>query len=217
MKTALLLAVFLALTAPLLAQDPPMDPGMSCPMGGMGMGGMMGGGGMGMGGGMQGMCPMCGMMGMGGMLPGGMYLMRAQMLGLTDDQIAKIQSTQTDFRRTQIKTQSEIQLAQLDLQQELMKDKPDSAKIEQLIKRINGLQAEVQIAAMKASLAVRNVLTPAQRRMCKSMMMKMMMPQQQGGMQMPGGMQPMGPGGMAPGGMQPMGPSGGSPAPPMAH
>ena len=228
MKVVALLVVLFVLTLPALAQDqpspnPPMNPGMSCPMGGMGQG-MMGGGmgmgqgmGQGMGGmhGMQCMCPMCGMMGMGGTLPGQMFIMRAQMLGLTDDQINKIQGIQTDFRRQQIKTGSDIQLAQIDLQQEMMKDSPDMAKVEPTIKRINGLQAELQIAGVKASLASKNVLTPQQRQMCMPMMRNMMMPGMQGGMQpmAPGGQMPMGP----MGGMQPMGPPGGAPTSPMAH
>jgi Spy/CpxP family protein refolding chaperone len=174
---------------------------------GMGMRGMMGKG-MGMGGGqgMQGMCPMCSMMGMSDMLPGGMCLLRAGGLGLTDDQTSKIQNIHTDFRREQIKTGSEIQLAQLDLQQELMKDNPDTSKVGTIIKRINGLQAEVQIAAMKSWIAARNVLTPEQRQKCKSMMM---------GRPMTGGMMPMMPQGG--GGMQPMAPGAGGQMPPMQH
>ena len=202
MRLSLLLAVFFVLAVPLLAQDapnPPMTPGMACPMPGMG-GGM--GQGMGMGGpmghGMQCMCPMCGMMGMGGMLPGQMLLMHADMLKLTDDQIQKIRNIQPDFRRQQVRTGADIQLDQIDLQQELMKDGPDAAKAERLIRHINQLQADQQVAAMKASIAAKNVLTPEQRQMCSSMMkMKMMGPQ------MPGGMQPMGP----PGGTPPMPPA----------
>ena len=238
MRIALLLAVLLVVSLPAFSQNSgdPNPPMMSGPMGGQGMGmgggmmgggqgmggGMMGGGqgmhgmmgkGMGMGGGqgMQGMCPMCSMMGMSEMLPGGMCLLRAGGLGLTDDQISKIQNIHTDFRREQIKTGSEIQLAQLDLQQELMKDNPDTSKVGTIIKRINGLQAEVQIAAMKSWLAGRNVLTPEQRDMCKSMMKSMM--QGMGGMM--GGMQPMMPKGG--GGMQPMAPGAGGQMPPMQH
>lgn len=185
MRLATVLAVFLVLSLPLFAQDPnpPMTPGMACPM--PGMGGDMGQMGQGMGGmqGMQGMmCPMCGMMSMGGMLPGGMYLMHADMLGLTDDQIRKLQDIQADFRRRQVRTGSDIQLNQIDLQQETMKDSPDATKAERLIREINRLQGDMQVAAMKASMAAKNVLTPEQRRMAMSMMMKPPM-------QVPGGMQ----------------------------
>ena len=227
MRIALLLAVLLVVSLPAFSQNSgdPNPSMMSGPMGGQGMGmggGMMGGGqgmrgmmgkGMGMGGGqgMQGMCPMCSMMGMSEMLPGGMCLLRAGGLGLTDDQISKIQNIHTDFRREQIKTGSEIQLAQLDLRQEMMKDNPDASKVGTIIKRINGLQAEVQIAAMKSWIAARNVLTPEQRQKCKSMMKSMM--QGMGGMM--GGMQPMMPKGG--GGMQPMAPGAGGQMPPMQH
>ena len=214
MRVVGLLVFLCVLALPVLAQDqpapnPPMNPGMSCPMPGMGMGQGMGRGmgqgmgpgmGQGMGPGMgqgmgQGMmCPMCPMMGAGGMLPGHMFNMHAAALELTEDQIQKIQNIQTDFRRQQIRTGSEIELSRIDLQQEMMKDNPDVTKAERLIRDINRLQADMQVAAMKASAAAKNVLTPEQRSRAKSMMMRP---------PMGGGMQPMPPAG-GPHGPMPM-------------
>ena len=132
-------------------------------------------------------------------------------IGLTADQITKLKAIQLDLNRTRIKTEAEIQVAELELAALAEDEKADLSAIEAKVKQSEMLEVGLRMVAIKAKREALALLTPEQREKEKAEHEKMMR-QMGGGMgegMMGGGM--MG-GGMMGGGM--MGGGGhGSPPP----
>jgi Spy/CpxP family protein refolding chaperone len=203
----LMLVVVIPAAAQMMEQGQPMPPqpgpqgapGPMMPgMGQMGMGSMMCpmcqgrmGGGQGMDMGM--MYPMC----RGMMLPGHHALMHREALGLSDQQADKIRDIQTEFRKQQIRLGSEVQLAEIDLEQAMKAEKVDMPGVERLVREMNRVQGDLRLAGIRAKVSAQNVLTPDQRKMAESMMM--MPGPQPMGMPGPGMMRPGTPQAPAPG------------------
>jgi hypothetical protein len=136
-------------------------PGMLCGMKGMmpggGMGGMMQGGGMERGHGMFGH--------MGELMAGKMprfYIMHAQELKLSDDQLASLKKISFDMKRDLISKGSEVMLKKLDLKEALAK--PDY-KVEDALaklKEVEDARLALETAVLQHAAQARDVLTPAQ-------------------------------------------------------
>lgn len=126
------------------------------------------------GGGQAGMkCPMCGGDmhgdGMSAMIPGQRYLAQCGALGLSSDQINRIRNIQIDFYKQAVQDISGILTAHLDQQQALMADKVDTGRVEKQAREIGRLVGELDLAAVRAQIAARNVLTPDQRAKANTM------------------------------------------------
>lgn len=106
-----------------------------------------------------------------GMTMPGQILMHARMLDLTKEQTGRIRSMHTELRKEQIRLTSQIQIAQIDLQELLAQDTVDMPKVEQQVREISRLQGDLQLARIRAMNSVRNVLTPEQREKLQSLMM----------------------------------------------
>jgi Spy/CpxP family protein refolding chaperone len=83
-------------------------------------------------------------------------------LGLTEDQTTKIKSMMNDSVEQVNKIRIDIQRLNLDLREELIKDKPDLAKIKTIIDKKSSLQGEVEMLLIKRDLDIKSVLTPDQ-------------------------------------------------------
>jgi Spy/CpxP family protein refolding chaperone len=130
-------------------------------------------------------------------------------IGLSADQVAKLKAIQLDLNRTRIKTEAEIQVAELELAALTEDEKADLSAIEAKVKQSEMLEVGLRVAAIKAKRDALALLTPQQREKEKAEHEKMMK-QMGGGMGMGGGMM----GGMG-GGMRGSGGQGGPPqAPP---
>jgi periplasmic protein CpxP/Spy len=125
-------------------------------------------------------------------------LRHAKEIGLTADQVAKLKTIQLDLNRTRIKTEAEIQVAELEMAALAEDEKADLAAIEAKVKQSEMLEVGLRMAAIKAKREAQALLTPAQREKEQAeheKMMRQMMRQRGGGMS--GGMG----GGMMGGGM----------------
>lgn len=138
-------------------------------------------------GGMQGMMEMMhgrsGSMGQGGMMGGMMHGMPGSMrqaspaerplitlalqhkdqLGLSAEQVQRLEALRSDFQKEAIRRSADIQVAELELGELLRQDPVDLAKAEVALKKLEGLRTELRLARLKAIEQGKAVLTPEQR------------------------------------------------------
>lgn len=93
-------------------------------------------------------------------------------LQLTDEQEMKMGKLRIDFQKKEAELQSKIRIARLDLQEIFMAEKPDRAAIEKSLKTISELQYQKKLAHIDHLFAVREILTPEQRKIWKTDMME---------------------------------------------
>jgi uncharacterized membrane protein len=137
-----------------------------------------------MGGGMMGSEPMSSMMPsmmssmMDGMMPGktrGCMMMAegmmkgqidvAQMrkaLALSDEQVERLRASQRPFQKETILTLASMKVAELELADLLAADKADFGKVEAKLKEIEGMRTKVRLAHIKATVAVKGLLSVEQ-------------------------------------------------------
>lgn len=96
------------------------------------------------------------------MIPARMLLQHKDELGLSDQQVAKIEGMQTKFQEAHIRGQADIKVKQLKLRNYLKSDKIDRKKLEQMIRDVAALKTDMQIDRMHYMLDVKSVLTAEQ-------------------------------------------------------
>jgi len=94
-------------------------------------------------------------------------------LNLSSEQFAKLRQDRMDGRRQMIKTTAEMQTLHLDMNEELMKDKPDLSKIEKIANQIGNLHARMILQRSKAAIFFKSILTPEQRKKLDEMHLQM--------------------------------------------
>ena len=87
----------------------------------------------------------------------------AKEIGLKADQITKLKAMQLDLNRTRIKTEAEIQVAELELAALADDEKADLSAIEAQVKQSEMLEVGLRRKAIKAKRDARALLTPEQR------------------------------------------------------
>ncbi len=133
-------------------------------------------------------------------------LWRAQELGLSPDQIQKLQELRTNFEKEAIRRTADIRVAEIDLNVLLEKEQADLSAIEAKVKQVAGLRGDLRFARIKTLAAGRALLSPEQ-------LQKLMQIGHR--VEPPGGQWPMGPGQpYGPGGPGRMGPGPGYPPAP---
>ena len=90
-------------------------------------------------------------------------LRHAKEIGLTADQVTKLKTIQLDLNRTRIKTEAEIQVAELELAALVGDEKADLSAIEAKVKQSEMLEVGLRMTAIKAKRDARALLTPEQR------------------------------------------------------
>jgi len=84
-------------------------------------------------------------------------------LNLSEEQITKIKTDKEKTRKKAVKLRAEKQILQIDLDEEVEKDKPDMKKIEKLIQEISGLDNKIQLDHIKHKIFFRSLLTSEQK------------------------------------------------------
>ena len=96
--------------------------------------------------------------------------MRGNMMGklnLTDQQKESMQKLRIEMQKKNTPLMSQIRLARLEIQQLMMAENPDRAKVESQMKEISSLELKVKLNGLDHMFAVRNLLTPEQRKIWK--------------------------------------------------
>jgi len=128
----------------------------------MGMGKMMRNRGPEMVPGQMGQGPM-GQMMAGGKGPGMFRPEIMEKIGLTKEQKDTIQSIHSSHKKDMIRNNADLQLAEVDLQDMLRKDKPDMDLVKGQIQKIASLKGNIEFAKIKMQIDLKGVLTDEQK------------------------------------------------------
>lgn len=96
------------------------------------------------------------------MFPPKMLLRHQDEIGLTEDQVTKIEKMQQKFQEYEIKQKAEMKIQWLKFKTLLKKDKVDRKKMEKMIRETARMRTNMQIDKMNYMLDVKEVLTPEQ-------------------------------------------------------
>ena len=86
-----------------------------------------------------------------------------QRLGITADQITKFHQQDLDFQKTQIRDRADLQVKRIELNELIAASTPDRAAINAKLQEVSAAQMASEKAAIDNRLALRDILTPAQR------------------------------------------------------
>jgi Spy/CpxP family protein refolding chaperone len=91
-------------------------------------------------------------------------------LGLTAEQVSRLEALRSDFTREAIRRDADIRIAELDLAALLEQDSADLAKVETKVREAAQLRADLRIARLRAVEQGKAVLTPEQRTRLQTML-----------------------------------------------
>ena len=107
-------------------------------------------------------------------------------LGLTADQVGRLETLRADFTREAIRRGADIRIAELDLATLLEQDPVDLAKVEAKVRESAQLRADLRLARLRTVEQGKALLTPEQRTRLQAMLSGgMMMRHGSGGMPTP--------------------------------
>lgn len=96
------------------------------------------------------------------LLPAHMLLRFKDEIGLTQDQVNKIEKMQEQFAEYAIKQKADLKIKEMKFHSYLKKDKIDRKKMEKMIREITSMKTDMQIAHMNYLLDLKELLTPEQ-------------------------------------------------------
>jgi Spy/CpxP family protein refolding chaperone len=103
-------------------------------------------------------------------------------LGLTADQVGRLETLRGDFTREAIRRGADIRIAELDLATLLEQDPVDLTKVETKVREVAQLRADLRIARLRTVEQGKAILTPEQRTRLQAMLSGGMMHHGSGGM-----------------------------------
>lgn len=92
-----------------------------------------------------------------------------QRLGITPAQVAKIRQQASDFQKSQIRDRADLQVKRIELNELLAADNPNRAAIDAKLQEVSAAEMASEKAAIDNRLALRDILTPAQRQQIQQM------------------------------------------------
>ena len=93
-----------------------------------------------------------------------LLLRNREKLGLSDDQVKKLEQLRSDFEKETIRNEADIRVAEIDLNNLLQSQSADLAKIEAKIRETERLRADLRIARIRAIEKGKALLTAEQRK-----------------------------------------------------
>src|SRR5262245_52936601 len=91
-------------------------------------------------------------------------------LGLSADQVSRLETLRSDFTREAIRRGAEIRIAELDLATLLDQEPVDMTKVEAKVREVGQLRADLRIARLRAVEQSKAVLSPEQRTRLQTML-----------------------------------------------
>ena len=91
-------------------------------------------------------------------------------LGLSADQVSRLETLRSDFTREAIRRGAEIRIAELDLGTLLEQEPVDMTKVEAKVREVGQLRADLRIARLRAVEQSKAVLSPEQRTRLQTML-----------------------------------------------
>ena len=93
-----------------------------------------------------------------------LLLRNREKLGLSDDQVKKLEQLRSDFEKETIRNEADIRVAEIDLNNLLQAQSAELAKIEAKIRDIERLRADLRIARIRTIEKGKALLTAEQRK-----------------------------------------------------
>ncbi len=93
-----------------------------------------------------------------------LLLRNREKVGLSDDQIKKLEQLRSDFEKETIRNEADIRVAEIDLNNLLQAPSADMAKIEAKIREVERLRADLRIARIRAIDKAKALLSAEQRK-----------------------------------------------------
>ena len=100
-----------------------------------------------------------------------LILRNREKLGLSDDQVKKLEQLRSDFDKESIRNDADIRVAEIDLNNQLLGQSPNLAKVEAKIREIERLRADLRIARIRAIENAKALLTADQRKKLNELLM----------------------------------------------
>jgi Spy/CpxP family protein refolding chaperone len=100
-----------------------------------------------------------------------LMLRNREKLGLSDDQVKKLEQLRSDFEKESIRNDADIRVAEIDLNNQLLGKNPNLAKVEAKIREIERLRADLRIARVRAVENAKALLTAEQRKKLNEVLM----------------------------------------------
>lgn len=94
-----------------------------------------------------------------------------QRLGITSAQLAKIHQQDSAFQKSQIRARADLQVKRIELNELLAADNPNRAAIDAKLQEVSAAQMASEKSAIDNQLALRDILTPAQRQQLQQLRM----------------------------------------------
>lgn len=83
---------------------------------------------------------------------------------LTDEQKTQIQDMRLNLQKELLPLRSDLRSLRSDLKLLMVADRYDAGKTDQIIQKMSGIRAEIQKKRIRQQRAIRDLLTPAQRK-----------------------------------------------------
>jgi len=90
-------------------------------------------------------------------------------LGITEEQAAKIRQQTSEFRKASIRSRAEVEVKRVELEDLLRAENPDRVAIDRKVDEIGAARVAQAKARIHYRLAMREVLTPEQRKKLREM------------------------------------------------
>ena len=122
----------------------------------------------GMPGGMGGMMDMGGMMMRGGSATAerpwiSLALQNKDQLGLTADQVTRLESLRAEFQKEAIRRSADLEIAEMELEEPLRSEPADLTKVEAKLRQIERIRSDLRLSRIKTLEQGKALLTPEQR------------------------------------------------------
>jgi len=99
-----------------------------------------------------------------------MMLRNREKLGLSDDQVRRMEQLRTDFEKESIRKEADLRVAEMDLESILDAPNVDMGKAEAKVREIEKSRADLRIARIRAIEKAKDLLTPEQRKKLQELM-----------------------------------------------
>jgi Spy/CpxP family protein refolding chaperone len=91
-------------------------------------------------------------------------LRNREKLGLSDEQVSKLEQIRSDFEKETIRNEADIRVAEIDLNNLLHASSADMGKVEAKIREVERLRGDLRIARIRAIEKGKALLSPDQRK-----------------------------------------------------
>jgi len=93
-----------------------------------------------------------------------LMLRNREKLGLSDDQVRRMEQLRTDFEKESIRKEADVRVAEMDLEALLDAPSVEMGKAEAKVREIEKTRADLRIARIRAIEKAKELLTPDQRK-----------------------------------------------------